>query len=91
MNSTLKSAKRAQRDIEKAAAKGQKNVKKLGDTVVAATNQALGKPAKKKASSSWLVAFGVLALLIGLGLAIFAYRSNMMGYRLDVNSTAPDL
>ena len=73
----LRTEARARKEIDQAARDGQQNIKKLSASLLATTNQVLGKPAKQRFSWPWIPSLGGIALLVGLSLAVLTHKTGV--------------
>ena len=67
----------ARKDIEHAVQRGQQNIQQLSAALVTTANQALGRPAARRSSRSWIPALGGAALLAGLGVAVLTHKTGV--------------
>jgi uncharacterized protein YjbJ (UPF0337 family) len=67
----------ARKEIENAVQRGHQNIQQLSASLVATANQALGRPAERRSSRTWIPALGGVALLAGLGVAVLTHKTGV--------------
>ena len=81
----LRTEARARKEVDQVIENGQQNIQKLSASLLANAHQVLGKPAKQRSSWPWIPSLGGVALLVGLGLAVFAHKTGF----LSMQRTSP--
>jgi uncharacterized protein YjbJ (UPF0337 family) len=67
----------ARREIGYATRRGQQNIQQLSAALVATATQALGRPAARRSSRSWIPVLGGAALLASLGVAVLTHQTGV--------------
>jgi uncharacterized protein YjbJ (UPF0337 family) len=86
----LRTEARARKEIDQALEDAQQNIQKLSASLLATANQTLGKPAKQRSSWPWIPSLGGIALLAGLGLAVFTHKTGVFASQHTAEIGAAD-